>query len=122
MLVAACVAPSGAGNPACRPLVVDRLYFGLAMPGGAVSEVQWTGFLESEITPRFPDGLTLFQAQGQWREAGGSVLREPSRVVEVVHEEGAREERSIEEIVAAYKARFRQESVLRLRTGATACF
>ena len=43
------------------------LYFGLAHPLGKVSESQWQAFLREEVTPRFPDGLTVWQADGQWR-------------------------------------------------------
>ncbi len=99
---------------------MERLYFGLAMPGGAVGEDEWGAFVDAEITPRFPGGLTIIEARGQWRGADGRLLRESTRVVEIVHDGGA--EAALGEIVSRYKARFRQESVLRTSAPARACF
>lgn len=118
VLLAACAA-TGPGE-SCRDRVVERLYFGLAMPGGAVGEDEWGAFVDAEITPRFPGGLTIFEAKGQWRGADGRLLRESTRVVEIVHDGGA--EAALGEIVSRYKARFRQESVLRTSALARACF
>ena len=43
----------------------------------AVSESQWARFVDREITPRFPDGLTVFDASGQWRDrASNKIVRE----------------------------------------------
>ena len=42
------------------------LYFGLSRPKGSVSELEWQVFLRDEVTRRFPDGLTVWQAEGQW--------------------------------------------------------
>lgn len=117
-LLAACAA-TDPGEP-CRDRFVERLYFGLAMPGGAVGEDEWGAFVDAEITPRFPGGLTIIEARGQWRGADGRLLRESTRVVEIVHDGGA--EPAIGEIVSRYKARFRQESVLRTSAPARACF
>ena len=41
------------------------LYFGLSRPKGSVSELDWQIFLRDEVTRRFPDGLTVWQAEGQ---------------------------------------------------------
>ena len=43
------------------------LYFGLARPKGSVSELEWQVFLRDEVTTRFPEGLTVWEANGQWR-------------------------------------------------------
>lgn len=118
VLLAGCAAP--AATPGCAERTVERLYFGLATPAGEVGEDEWRRFVDAEITPRFPDGLTIVEARGQWRGADGRVLRESSRVVEIVHDGEA--EARLAEIVARYKARFRQESVLRTSAPARACF
>ena len=49
------------------PQVRTTLYFGLARPKGAVTELEWQLFLRDEVTKRFPDGLTVWEAEGQWR-------------------------------------------------------
>ena len=77
-----------------------------------VSETAWRQFLASEITPRFPAGLTVVDAAGQWRDSETNrIVREPSKVVTVVLNDRLRDEAQIEEIVAAYKRRFHQQAV-----------
>src|SRR4029450_4096020 len=67
------------------PAVQEVLYFGTDKPGGRVSAEDWAQFLSEAVTPRFPDGLTSWQASGQWRSASGVVIREPSYVLNLVH-------------------------------------
>lgn len=93
-----------------------ELFFGTAKPDGtAVTEAEWTGFLNEEITPRFPAGLTVMTGMGQWQEDDGDIVQERSQQVILLYprefavESGA----AIEEIRAAYEATFQQESVLR---------
>lgn len=91
-----------------------RLFFGRSK--GAVEVVDdaaWSAFLAGEVTPRFPDGLTVLDAAGQWRNASGSVVRERSKLVLILAEPGAAGMQRTEEIVQAYKRTFGQESVLR---------
>ena len=61
------------------------LYFGLSRPKGSVSELEWQIFLRDEVTRRFPDGLTAWQAEGQWLTPAGSIDREQSKVLLLVH-------------------------------------
>jgi hypothetical protein len=72
-----------------------------------------TGLLAAEVTPRFPDGLTVFTGQGQWRAAGQAIIKETSRMLVIWYEDTNNASARIEAIRAAYKARFRQASVLR---------
>ena len=110
------------GRPACgsgeRPAVSELLYFGSATPGGAVSAEAWSAFLAETVTPRFPDGLTTWPASGQWRGADGSLVREASWVLNLVHPGDPEAEGGVRAVVEAYKARFQQEAVLRVRSGA----
>ena len=92
-----------------------ELLFGLGKQGGGeVSEEEWRAFLETEVTPRFPDGLTVVAAYGQWRSRSGEVAREPSRVLVIWYRREAASEAGIEAIRQAYKAQFSQESVMRV--------
>ena len=47
--------------------VRTELFFGTAKPEGAVTEEEFLAFLDAQITPRFPDGLTLIKGKGQFR-------------------------------------------------------
>ena len=114
-LVSGCAAMPG---PACgseRPAVTDTLYFGTDSPEGPVSDAQWQAFLEQVVTPRFPAGMTSWRAQGQWRGKDGAIVREGSRVLQLVRFEGADAD-AVVEIADAYQSRFRQDAVLRTRT------
>ena len=114
-----------AANPSTRPpaaeeaWVADRLYLGRSIPGGGtVSDGEWAAFLAEVVTPRFPDGLTVLRGEGQWRDAAGAVVREPSFVLELYHPPGAAADAAVEEIAAEYRRRFRQEAVMRVRAPA----
>lgn len=113
--LAACgsIHPCPSGQQAA---VQESLYFGTDKPAGRVSPEDWAQFLGESVTPRFPEGLTAWQASGQWRSASGAVIREPSYVLSLVHPPSGAAERAIRELVASYKARFQQEAVLRVKT------
>jgi hypothetical protein len=102
--------------------IYDSLYFGAAKPGGVVSPEEWADFLIGTVTPRFPQGLTAWQVSGQWRGSDGAILREASYVLNLVHPDDPLTEKAVLEIVAAYKSRFRQEAVLRVKTHACTSF
>src|SRR5690606_29921794 len=94
----------------------DRLYFGRVHACGMVSEAQWVEFLAEVVTPRFPDGFTVWAADGQWRDPSNRALvREPTFVLELVHARGRRQDADLKAIVTAYKARYDQQSVLWVR-------
>jgi hypothetical protein len=88
------------------------LYFGLARPKGSVSELEWQIFLRDEVTKRFPDGLTVWQAEGQWQSAAGSIDREQSKVLLLVHGDTPAARQSVQAVIQAYRKAFEQESVL----------
>ena len=79
----------------------------------AVTERAFARFVDAEIMPRFPDGLTVVDVNGQWREPRrGRLIREPGKLVLIfVRPEASLTER-IEAVAAAYKRRFRQQSVV----------
>lgn len=98
-----------------RPVTTAELFFGRNIgdaPG--VSDADWRAFVDQEVTPRFPDGLTVIDAAGQWRGPGGSVIREPSKVLLVVLSGEHGERDRLDAIRAAYKVRFRQDAVMLL--------
>src|SRR5712691_2924438 len=78
----------------------------------AVSETQWLQFIDNEITPRFPDGLSVFDASGQWRDpASKKIVRELSKVVLIVLPGNAEDLTRLNELTEIYKRRFKQQSV-----------
>lgn len=96
-------------------MVCDTLYFGMSTPNGEISEEQWMEFLDTVVTARFPDGFTVYDSHGQWRDKTGQIQRERSKVLQIVHRSGAEYEKAVRETIKEYKVKFSQESVLRVR-------
>ncbi len=117
----AAVAATMAGDPqrpAAGQWLRTELYFATGLVDAAddvgLSEADWQSFLDREVTPRFPDGLTVEDAYGQWRMAGGDRIgRLRSKVLIILHEDTLEKRNSIEEIRAAFKRETGQQSVLR---------
>ena len=94
-----------------------ELFFGTAKADGSVvSDREFNRFVDAIVTPRFPDGLTLLEADGQFRNAEGDVIKEKSFVLILLYpvEDFRDASRRIDVIRERYKARFQQESVLRV--------
>jgi hypothetical protein len=88
------------------------LYFGLSRTKGSVSELEWQIFLRDQVTKRFPDGLTVWQAEGQWQNPAGNIDREQSKVLLLVHADTPAARESVQAVIQAYRSSFEQQSVL----------
>jgi hypothetical protein len=116
LLALAFVDSANAQTSECRigkPQQVAELMFGLKIGDRVgVTNAAWAHFVDHEITPRFPEGFTVIDATGQWRRQDGKkILREPSKLVQIVLPGNDEDQHRLDEIVASYKARFRQQSV-----------
>jgi hypothetical protein len=110
------------GNQLCRNQHISgevfartELFFGSSKSDGStVTDEEFERFLKREITPRFPDGLTLLIGTGQFKNSKGEIIQEKSRLLILIYpfEESGSSER-IEQIRDAYKSAFSQESVIR---------
>ena len=96
-------------------LISDTFFFGLSTSRGPVSQAEWDAFLRDIVTPRFPDGLTYWEANGQWRGGRNELVRERTMVLQIIHPDNFQNESAVQEIIGRYKAQFEQDSVLRLR-------
>ena len=85
-----------------------QLFFGEPASG----EAGWKSFVDEEMTPRFPDGLSVFDAYGQWRRPDGPISREASKMVLIVLPGRADDQARLDALIDAYKSRFHQLSVL----------
>jgi hypothetical protein len=121
-VVAACSLPAKAAGadasgqacgPPLKPMQRIELMFARNVRGHpGVGDAAWARFVAREITPRFPDGLTVIDASGQWRNPStGKVTHEPTRLVIIVTADDATAGSGVAAIIAAYKTRFHQESV-----------
>ena len=124
LVVAALSCAPAIQSPSTEPVVTERLYFGRnAGSTLVVTDSAWAVFLEHVIRVRMPAGFTFGGAEGGWQDSLGQRIREPSFVVELVHAAGsAGADSAIVAIIAEYKRRFNQRSVLRVRTLGRASF
>ena len=117
LAVGACA--QAATPPVCTapltPAVAIDLYFGRDKPtGGEVTDAEWGAFLTEVVTSRFPDGLSVFDSSGQYREPNGRIVRERSKRLVVIVFDAPAHKAKVIEIVDAYKQRFGQYSVFRV--------
>lgn len=109
--------------PGLERLTSAELVFGRDIAGGgSVSDADWASFVDTEVTLRFPDGLSTFDAQGQWRTPDGTIIREPSKLLLIVIKGTKDEQAKLEAVRNAYKARFKQQSVLLIEHRECAAF
>jgi hypothetical protein len=100
------------------PYVETQLFFGTERPDGgpAVTDRQFMAFVDKEVTPDFPDGLTVQNGRGQWRDANGKIEKERSYELILLYpvKAAAASDRKIEEVRRAYEKAFAQEAVARV--------
>lgn len=101
-----------------QPYIETQLFFGTARPDGgpAVTDRQFMAFVDREVTPDFPDGLTIQSGRGQWRDASGAIEKERSYELILLYPQAEAQDsdRRIEEIRRAYEKAFGQEAVARV--------
>jgi len=114
MPVVAVAAPAPACPAGQVPMRADRLYLSVPMPPGDGGPDTWGEFVATEIVPRFPDGLTMWPAQGQWKPGGSPNAHAMSWVIDVVHAPDARTEEAFAAVIEAYKRSFASLPVLRV--------
>ena len=119
MLLAGCAMPgetvpsSACLLPNQKPMLVAELFFGRNIPGRApVSEAEWADFVTRVITPNFPDGFTVFDGAGQWRDPhSGAIAREPPKILLAAAYPRPDLKDRIAATIEAYRARYPQKSV-----------
>jgi hypothetical protein len=120
LALGACTPPAvQTAAPACtaplKPAMEIDLYFGRNLDKGRqVSEAEWAAFLDEEVTPRFPDGLSVLDVRGQYRMSDSHIERERSKLLVVVVFDAPTHMPKVLAIVDAYKTRHGQQSVFRV--------
>jgi hypothetical protein len=102
-------------------MIEAELFFGRNIAGrDMVSDDEWRQFVDEDVTPRFPVGFSVSDIDGQYRNAGGMIVRERSKQLLIVEPAGG--EAKLDAIRDAYKRRFHQESVLLVESPVCAAF
>ena len=96
-----------------KPMLVAQLFFGQNIAGKKdIAPAAWQTFLKEDVSPRFPDGFTVLDAYGQWRDpATMRIGRERSKVLEIATDDSPDVRTKLEDIAARYRALFHQQSV-----------
>jgi hypothetical protein len=123
-------APTLSGDPAhpgaTKGWVDTKLYFGLGPldeSGKGISETQWHDFLDREVTPRFPAGLSVLDVYGQWQGKNStSPSRLRSKMLIIDYPDTQENRDKIEAIRTAWKARTHDQSVMRVTEPADISF
>lgn len=106
--------------------VDTRLYFGLGPADAAdkgMSEAAWRDFLDHQVTPRFPAGLSVVDVYGQWQGKQEKVPeRIRSKMLVIYYPATPENAASIEAIRAAWKKLTGDQSVLKVTQPADVSF
>ena len=106
--------------------VDTKLYFGLGLadkPDNGISEGDWRAFLDKEVTPRFPSGLSVVDVYGQWLSKGKTTPeRLRSKMLIIDYPDSQENRDKIEAIRAAWKQKTGDQSVLRVTAPADVSF
>ena len=106
--------------PGQKPMLLVKMYFGQnpQMPARA-----WQQFLSVTVTPRFPDGFTVYDGRGQWTDPKTHRLtREASKIIEIAAPDTPLVRAGVADIARDYRAKFRQHSVGIVTSAACALF
>lgn len=92
-----------------------ELLFGLSRSNGPdITEEEFQGFIDLQVTPRFPEGLTLLSGNGQFQDSAGNIIQEGSKLLILLYPFSKDRSALVDEVRAEYKSAFQQESVLRV--------
>jgi len=114
-----CVTLKGPGE---RMVKTELLFGDAKLNGGTVSPKEWQSFVDKEITPRFPEGLTIMNGAGQWRTKSGTFIRENTRILVLIHKSSREDAALIAAIRESYRRQFGQELVLQVTSDVRASF
>ena len=126
MMLAACAASPAQPTPSSsqpaayfcllpeeQRMLVAELFFGRGIKGRQpLTDGEWAEFAAQTITPNFPDGFTVFDGEGQWRNPQtGQIAANRTKILLVAAQREPDLARRLSAVIHAYKARFHQQSV-----------
>jgi hypothetical protein len=113
LTLSGCAGAQSACLPGLMPIAEAQLFLGRNIAGReGVSDADWGRFVDEEVSPRFPDGFSVADVDGQYRNAAGAIVRERSKELVVITRRAPDDTMKLNAIRDAYKSRFNQESVL----------
>jgi hypothetical protein len=106
-------APYACLLPAEQRMLVAELFFGREISGREpLTDAEWAEFAAQIITPNFPDGFTVFDGEGQWRNPQtGHITGNRTKILLVAAQRTPDLAQRLSAVIDAYKTRFHHQSV-----------
>jgi uncharacterized protein DUF3574 len=122
LLLVGCAEPPGPIAPAApyacllpeeQRMLVAELFFGRGIKGREpLTDAEWAEFAAQTITPNFPDGFTVFDGEGRWRNPKtGYIASDRTKIVLVAVKREPDLARRLAAVIDAYRTKFHQQSV-----------
>ena len=99
--------------PSEQRMLVAELFFGRGLEDRqSLADTEWAEFAAQSITPNFPDGFTVFDGEGQWRNPQTKeIVRDRTKILLVATKPESDLVQRLLAVIDDYKARFHQQSV-----------
>jgi uncharacterized protein DUF3574 len=94
-------------------MLVAELFFGRNIKGRQpLTDAEWGEFAAQTLTPNFPDGFTVLNGEGQWRNPQtGRIAGGRTKILLVAAKPEPDLSRRLSAVIDAYKTQFQQKSV-----------
>ena len=94
-------------------MLVAELFFARGSMGREpLTDAEWAEFAALTITPNFPDGFTVFDGDGQWRNPQtGRIAGNRTKILLVAAPRTPDLAQRLGAVIDAYKTEFHQQSV-----------
>jgi hypothetical protein len=110
----AVAAPTVAPGQSSPVWVKTEIYLGKeSIPGFEISRLQFSKFMDTVVTKYFPKGFTLYETYGQMQEPDGSITKQATWVIVIVHEKTEENEKAVETVISEYRKQFMNAEVMR---------
>ncbi|EDQ89545.1 uncharacterized protein MONBRDRAFT_8079 [Monosiga brevicollis MX1] len=106
----------------------SSLFFGLSIQApngttiGEVTEAEFQAFVQREVVPQFPSGLSILNVSGEYLTASNQTIQEASRLLILYHRRHDDSQQRLQAVAHAFCEQFQQESVLAATEDATINF
>lgn len=107
-LILLAVTTAGAEMRTLEDRVWYRMHFGMGLGTNAITPELFAQFIDKQVTSRFPEGLTVTVARGQWNSPQVGVIREKTAIVDIQGDGSEECKEKIKAIAEAYTKRFKK--------------
>ena len=110
--LAGCMSAPKVGCPVGQSQLHTAQFFLGAKPAVKLNERDFRRFVVREVTPRFPDGVTVVEGGGQWTGADNRLMREAAKMVLIVLPASGDGPARMEAVRTAYRVQFKHDPIV----------